>query len=121
MVSFIIVHYHVKEELFACIESILISKSKTTFEIIVVDNDEEKTIASELHNRFPKVIYVANENKGFGQGNNIGSKKAKGKYRFFLNPDTIVDAHTLDLLTDYLNKNKDVDIVAPLLYDKEKK
>src|SRR5882724_9241562 len=121
MVSFIIVHYHVKEELFACIESILISKSKTTFEIIVVDNDEEKTIASELHNRFPKVIYVANENKGFGQGNNIGAKKAKGKYLFFLNPDTIVDAHTLDLLTDYLNKNKDVDIVAPLLYDKEKK
>lgn len=118
MVSIIIVNYHVKKELFECIESITASKPKTTYEIIVVDNDEEKSIQKDLQRKFSKVIYIPNENKGFGQGNNVGAKKAKGEYLFFLNPDTKIFSDTIDHLATFLKKNKKAAIVAPLLYDK---
>lgn len=44
MISIIIVNYRVKKELFDCLESIYKSKPKVKFEVIVVDNDEEKII-----------------------------------------------------------------------------
>ncbi len=121
MVSIIIVNYHVKKHLFDCIDSIISSRPKTPYEIIVVDNDEEKTIAKDLHKKLPKVIYIPNDNKGFGQGNNVGAKQAKGEYLFFLNPDTKFINNSLDLLINYLKNNHQVAIAAPLLFDKHNK
>jgi len=115
MVSVIIVNYHVRKELLECIGSIYGSKSKIAFEIIVVDNDEKKYIEKELKRKFPKVRYIANENRGFGQGNNLGAQHAKGEYLFFLNPDTKVYSNAIDELVTFLQKHTDVGIVAPLL------
>ena len=121
MVSIIIVNYHVKRELFSCIESIIKSKPKASYEIIIVDNDEEKTIHKELQKKLPKVIYIPNVNKGFGQGNNVGARRAKGDYLFFLNPDTKIFPNTVDNLVAFLEKNKKTGIVAPLLHDMQGK
>ena len=117
MVSIIVVNYKVKKQLFACIQSIINSAPHTPFEIIVVDNDEKKTIYIDLQKKFPQVKYIPNENKGFGQGNNRGAREAKGNYLFFLNPDTKVFSGTIDLLVAFLEKNKKTGIVAPLLHD----
>lgn len=117
MISIILVHYHVKKELLSCIASIYASKPKSSIEIIVVDNDEKKTIEKDLKKQFPKVRYVKNDNKGFGQGNNVGSQYAKGEYLFFLNPDTLVSKNTIDALVSYLDKHKKVGIAAPILHD----
>src|SRR3989338_3024630 len=87
-VSVIIVHYHVKKELIACLESITSSMPRTSYEIIVVDNDDRKTIYKDLKNKFADIIYITNKNKGYGEGNNAGAKYARGEYLFFLNPDT---------------------------------
>lgn len=113
--SIIIVNYQVKKELFTCISSIINSNPKTAYEIIVVDNDEKKSIDKELKKKFPKVVYIPNENKGFGQGNNLGAKFAKGDFLFFLNPDTTVFSKTIDSLVDFLHKHLDTAIVSPLL------
>ena len=121
MISIIIVNYHVKKELFACLHSIYQSKPKVKFEIIVVDNDDHKTIEKDLKKEFPKVRYIKNNNKGFGQGNNVGASFAKGEYLFFLNPDTKISKNTIDDLSSYLDKNKKVGVVAPLLYDQDGK
>ena len=88
--SFIIVHYKAQKELFDCINSIKDSGIKVPYEVIVVDNDEEKKIEKELKQKFPFVIYIrSTKNLGYGVGNNLGAKKSNGKYLFFLNPDTI--------------------------------
>lgn len=120
-VSIIIVQYHVRDELFDCIQSIIDSKPKATYEIIVVDNDEVKTLKKDLLKKFPKVKYIPNENKGYGQGNNVGAKHAKGDYLFFLNPDTIVFKNTVDELVNFIKKNKKVGLVAPFLLHEDKK
>ncbi len=121
-VSIIIVNYKVKERLFACINSIYDSKPKTSFEIIVVDNDEESVIEKELLKLFPDVKYIKSpSNLGYGGGNNLGAKYAKGEYLFILNPDTLVFKNTIDELASFLTRNKNVGIVSPLLVDKDEK
>lgn len=120
-VSIIIVNYHVPTELFACIQSILASKTKVLYEIIVVDNDEKKTLDKDLKKKFPQITYIANQNKGFGQGNNVGAKRAKGEYLFFLNPDTEIFPHAIEKLLKFFDKNENVGIVAPLLFGKDTK
>ena len=47
-VSIIIVHYRNEQELYDCITSIKRSTPETSYEIIVVDNDERKTIVPTL-------------------------------------------------------------------------
>src|SRR3989344_8602955 len=105
-VSLIIVSYKVKREIFNCIRSIIESKPKINFEIIVVDNDEKNTIEEDLKKQFPGVKYVkSSKNIGFGAGNNLGAKHAKGGYLFFLNPDTEVLEGTINNLYDFIISN----------------
>lgn len=119
--SIIIVNYKVKEELFLCIRSLLNSKTKTLFEIIVIDNDEEKSLGKDIKNKFPKVKYFHSKtNVGFGGGNNIGAAFATGKYLYFLNPDTEIFSNSIDILVNFFKKNKNVAIVAPILLDEQK-
>jgi len=114
-VSIIIVHFKVKKELFDCLNSIYSSNPKLLFEIIVVDNDEIKSIGKELKKKFPKVKYIENKNNGFGAGNNLGAKYAKGDYLFFLNPDTLLVGNPIDKLFSFAKKNKNLGAAAPLI------
>jgi GT2 family glycosyltransferase len=120
MVSIIIVHYKVKNELMACISSIFNSKTKLKFEILVVDNDERDSIGKELKTKFPKVKYIKSlRNIGFGAGNNLGAQYARGEYLFFLNPDTKVTDGALDNLQDFFVKNNNVGIISPVIVDNQ--
>lgn len=120
-VSIIIVHYKVKKILFECLSSIYKNTKNKNFEIIIVDNDEKKNIEKALNIKFPNVIYVSNENRGLSQGNNIGAKYAKGKYLFFMNPDTKVMKGSIDNLYKFLETHRNTGIVSPLLVDKQLK
>lgn len=118
VVSVIIVNYKVKKELFECINSIIKSSSKISYEIIVVDNDVENEIEKDLLNKFPKVKYIKSpENIGYGGGNNLGSKFAKGNYFFFLNPDTKVLDDALSNLYNFFIENDNVGIASPVFLD----
>jgi N-acetylglucosaminyl-diphospho-decaprenol L-rhamnosyltransferase len=117
--SIIIVNYHVKKELFNCITSILNSAQDVLLEIIVVDNDEKKIIKKELLKKFPKVNYIESpKNLGYGAGNNLGAKQARGDFLFILNPDTEIIEGNISTLIDFLRNNKKIGLVAPLLIDK---
>ncbi len=114
-ISVIIVNYQTKDDLFKCIDSINRSKPKTNFEIIVIDNSE-KSIKKELLKKFSKVKYIkSRKNVGYGGGNNLGASIAKGKYLFFLNPDTKFENDVLDILYGFLKKEKNAGAVSPLL------
>src|SRR2546427_1776567 len=49
----------------------------------------------------------------------MGARYAKGEYLYFLNPDTKIFFNTIDALINFLERNKEEGIVAPLLLDKE--
>lgn len=120
MISIVIVHYKVKEELFACLQSINESITGYPYELIVVDNDEEPSVEKELKSIFPTVQYIkSSKNVGFGAGNNLGAKYAKGDLLFFLNPDTYMFPQAIDILASFLLKEKNIGTVAPLLVDND--
>lgn len=122
VLSIIIVNYHTEKEILECLNSIIKSRIKLPFEIIIVDNNESDMFRAKLNNKFPAAHYIkTNKNIGYGPANNIGARGAKGKYLFFLNPDTIVYQNAVTILLETLRTKKDIGIVAPLLLDKNKK
>src|SRR3990172_10538896 len=89
-VSIIIVFYENPNQLLTCLTSIRRSSPKISHEVIVVDNSKaSKSMYPILKRQFPNVSYIKSpRNLGYGGGNNLGAKKAKGEYLFILNPAT---------------------------------
>ena len=119
--SIIILNYNSDNNTICCIESIKRSRFDTRYEIIVVDNSDKKSLDRKLRTSHKGVVYIKSKNRGYGAGNNLGIKYAKGEYIFIINPDSIVFPKTLQTLSGYLDKNPDTAIVAPNLYDKNEK
>ncbi len=118
LVSLIVINYKVEKEIITCISSIINSKPKVSFEIIVVDNDSDSKLKDVLRRNFPQVKYMESpRNIGYGAGNNLGAKLATGNYLFFLNPDTIVQKDSVDILFNFVKNNSMSGMVAPLLLD----
>lgn len=112
-VSIIIVNYNTKELLFNCLNSILQNTKDLSFEIIVSDNSSTDGSLEMLAQYFPSVIVIANKkNLGFGAANNKGLSKAKGKYIFYLNSDTLLLNNAIKFFFDYWENNDDLNIGA---------
>lgn len=108
LLSVIIVDYKSKEYLDSCLQSIIgdSKNSKTqpltsNTEVIVVNNNEN--------------------NIGYGAGCNKGARKAKGKYLFFLNPDSVVLDNSLKKMIDFMQEHPEIGVLGPRLYNSEKK
>ena len=99
--------------LFHCLNSIQKSNGSVTWEIIVVDNNSTEGNLDELKARFPDVYFIElDENVGFGKANNIGVEKSSGDYILILNPDTVLEENTLQVMYDYMESNKDAGIAG---------
>lgn len=115
-VSIVIVHYQVEAVLWRCLASLPDGTQGVTTEVIVVDNGSRARFSERLKERFPKAQYLASsENLGYGAGNNLGVKHAKGEFIFILNPDTELQAGAVTALITFLRLNPKVAIVAPTL------
>lgn len=89
--SIIIVNYNSLNYLKKCIESIInFNDIGDQVEVIVVDNSDDNKTEIWLAEYYPGIKCINNDNKGFGQANNVGAKEANGEYILFLNPDTII-------------------------------
>ena len=132
--SIIIVSWNVRDLLRGCLRSILRREASESSsqesesgeltpdpcslipEIIVVDNASADGSAAMVATEFPAVQLIANpDNRGFTGGNNQGIAVAKGRYVFFLNPDTVVLNDALAKMVDCLDAHPDVGIVGPQL------
>ena len=115
--SIIIVSFNTKELTLKCIDSILASRLKITYEIIVVDNgssDGSQEDFKRLSDKRIKLI-LNDKNLGFAKANNQGIRKAKGKYILLLNSDTEVKKGAIDNLYDFAKVKKSVGVVGARL------
>lgn len=97
--SIIIVNHSTKETTLACLRSIIASKTKYTYEIILVDNaSDDDSVAAFKKNKFSLTLIENPQNRGFANGNNLGAKSAKGTYLWLLNSDTLIRPDTIDKL-----------------------
>ncbi len=118
-VSVIVVNYNGISHLDVCISSIL-KQSYTDFEVILVDNNSSDGSLDYARNKFPNLIFVANdENLGYAGGINSGLAHATGDYIAPLNIDTEVASNWLSIMVAFLDDNPEAGAVTPkvLLFD----
>ena len=119
ILSIIIVNYNSKTVLKNCLSSLLAQTSERSWETIVIDNASMEKI-NQLEIEFPKIKFIYNsKNVGFAAANNIGIKRANGKYILLLNPDTIVNENSFLPMINYLEQNDDVGVVGCKIFNAE--
>ncbi|HEV8368767.1 MAG TPA: glycosyltransferase family 2 protein [Pyrinomonadaceae bacterium] len=105
--SIVIVNWNGGSLLRRCVESIVSSGSKTTFEVVVIDNASEddsvallesSTAALSLLSNEQLRIIRSSENVGFGCANNQAFALTDSPFLFLLNPDAEVRPGTIDKL-----------------------
>ncbi len=108
-VSIIIVNYNVKDFLLQCLRSIDLSMNGIAGEVIVVDNYSPDGSVGYLQPLFPHVQFISlKENIGFARANNLALRKAQGEFVLFLNPDTLLEERTLEVMIGYMRSHSDV-------------
>ena len=108
LVSIIIVNWNGKHWLPGCFNS-LARQDWKNYEIIFVDNASTDGSVAWMKKHYSKTkILINKENLGFADANNVGFRKARGKYILFLNNDTRVTKTFLSMLVQSLERNHDV-------------
>jgi len=111
-ITFVIVSFRSAHIIEDCIKSI-----NPDIKIIIVENSNNIHVKDYLENKFLNVeVIIANENLGYGKGNNLGISRVNTKYAFILNPDAILEKNCLDELSKaQLLLQDDFAILAPNL------
>lgn len=102
--SIIIVNWNSTEFARSCIQSIRSTTGAIEYEIIVVDNASDGHSWRTISEQFPSVTVIrSHDNLGFARGNNLGAEHARGKKLLFLNPDTLVLEHAIEIMITRLD------------------
>jgi GT2 family glycosyltransferase len=117
-VSVCIANWNCREHLRACLASLAESSQGLRVETIVVDNASIDGAPEMAAREFPEVILIRNYcNLGFARANNQAAERARGRYLFFLNNDTVVPPFTLRDLVAYADAHPEAGMVGPRLRD----
>ena len=120
-ISVIIVNWKVRPLVEKCLDSIIANSAGIDVEIIVVDNDSRDGTSEMVMAEYPDVRMIAlPRNHGFAAANNLALKQARGKYLFFLNPDTRVTPDFLSKMLAYIKDHPEVGIVGPKILNSDR-
>lgn len=101
----VLVSYNTAEYTKRAIASVYAETNKTSFRIIMVDNDSKDNSVELIAAEFPDVkIIQTGANLGFAGGVNVGVKASNNKYILLLNPDTVILEGAIDTLFAYAQK-----------------
>lgn len=121
--SIIIVNWNGINFLPDCLKSIVENQPKSSFEIVLVDNDSsdnsidwlESNEAKEILKSINFRLIKSGENLGFGRANNLAIGQTDSPYIFLLNPDTKVRPGAIDILLELLKSDSGIGMTAPKL------
>lgn len=120
ILSTIILNYNTKDLILKCLKAIRDQYQNQLvlgeFEVIIVDNGSSdgsvESIEKEIKEAKNISLIKNKENLGFSKGNNLGAKRAKGRYLLFLNSDTqILDQGFLKMV-NFLESHEKVGILG---------
>ncbi|AOZ93314.1 glycosyltransferase family 2 protein [Paenibacillus crassostreae] len=107
--SILIVNYNTCKLTLDCLQSVFASKTRYTFEVILIDNHSTDSSVESISLEYPQVTINANQdNTGFAKANNQGMEIASGRYVLLLNSDTIIQEDTLQTMITFMDENPSV-------------
>lgn len=118
-ISVIFVSYNTKYFLEQAIQSVIAARADFDIEIIIVDNDSSDGTAEYIKKviDYPLIIIQNESNVGFAAANNIGIRKANGKYILLLNPDTIIQDDTLEVCYAFAEGKESIGAIGVKMVD----
>lgn len=121
-VFIIILNYNGGRTLKKCLESVY-RIDYPNYQVVVVDNNSTDQSFEEARASFGKFNFIKNnQNVGFAAGNNVAIKWSLEKmadYVFLLNNDALMEKNSLKELIKEAQKNKQVGILSPIIYQGE--
>ncbi|MFX0134303.1 MAG: glycosyltransferase family 2 protein [Candidatus Hodarchaeota archaeon] len=117
LVSVVIPTYNRKCKLTRLIQSILRNDyPNERIQIIVVDDFSNDGTYIKIQKNFPHVTILRNPKERFvSASRNVGIKKSSGDYILFIDDDNVIGVKMIKKLVNYMKKNEDVAICAPLM------
>jgi len=120
LISVVIVNWNTVDYLRQCLTSMLSRKHEHPLEIIVVDNGSSDGSPEAVRREFPEVILIQNGcNLGFAKANNIGIRRATGRYICLINSDVVVHEGCLDRLCSYMDQNPSIGVLGPRVFNSD--
>lgn len=118
-VSALVLNYRTPQQAVRCVRALQAQTIADQLEILVIDNHSQDDSIGILRNRLGSDeqvrIIEAPENLGYGKGNNLAKRFAKGEYLFIINPDNELEPTGLERLLELLQSDDSIGIVAPQL------
>jgi len=112
--SVLVVSYNVRDFVKQCLLSLSRAHFDGRVETILVDNNSADGTVEMVRQRFPHVQVIQNsDNRGFAAAVNQGIAASKEETILLLNPDTIIEEQTLQVLANYLRDHPNVGCVGP--------
>lgn len=117
--SVIIVNYNVRQFVLQTLHSVYQSKlDGFSMEVIVVDNNSSDGSVEAIRKYFPQATVIANtDNPGFSKANNQGIEISKGEFVLLLNPDTVLEEHTLAMSVAKMKAESDIGALGVKMID----
>jgi len=108
-VSVLIVGYNCCALLTDALEHLFRSEGDFTYEVLFVENGHGDNTLEVVGDQFPTVQIIENQtNLGFGAGNNVLAKHARGRYVLLLNPDTQIDPSAIKHLLAFADAHPEL-------------
>jgi GT2 family glycosyltransferase len=114
-VTVIVIAHDVRDEVLACLDSIHRHADGLAVQTVLVDNGSRDGTAEAVRATFPGVeIEALAKNEGI-PARNYGLRRARGRYRMFLDSDAVLTAGALRTLVDTLDADASIGVVGPRL------
>ncbi len=107
--SAVVVTYNALPWLEQCLDSV------RGVETVVVDHGSSDATVAFVHERFPDVLIVEEENRGLAFGWNTGVARTTGRYVLLLNSDAWLHEGALAALVAFADEHPDAAVVGPRL------
>ena len=90
-----------------------LKKISRKINVIIIENSKDKRLKKEIEAKYKNVRVYLQNNIGYGNAINYGSKFVKTKYFFVMNPDTIIYKNTIKKLLIAAKKIKHFGALSP--------
>lgn len=117
-VSFVTVCYRTPHWIRMLLKGLEQASLSVPFEYFLVDNAAGEGTGDMVREKYPWVRVIdAPRNVGFGAGNNLALKRARGEYVMLLNPDVVVFEGETEKLVRFMDDHPDVAFAGPGLHN----
>lgn len=86
---------------------------KKNIKVIIIENSHDENLKQIVEKKYRNTKVILQENIGYGNAINLGSKFVKTKYFFTMNPDTVIYKDTLGLLLKGCKNIKKFGAISP--------